>query len=133
VDTVSTALQNPRAIMGSVAESVPGVLGIGGVSSMVARRIFARAAAAAGGIGTAAGQAAGQAAVEAAAGRLMWAGAGAEGAQTAGSIAEQARQADPSDPSKMYYGVPAGIATALIGRGAGKLLGDAETAIFTGA
>ena len=132
-DTVVAAVQNPRSILGAVAESAPMVLASGGASSLMARTIFAKAAAAAGGAGTAAGQAAGQAAVEAAAGRLMWAGAGSEGAMTAGSIAEQARQTDPEDPAKMYYGVPAGIGTALIGRAAGRLMGDAETAIFTGA
>lgn len=133
VDTVSTAVQNPRAILGSVAESMPSILGMGAVARQMAVSIFSKAAAAAGGIETAAGQAAGKAAVEAASGKLMWASSGTEGALTAGQIAETARQNNPDDPAKMYYGVPAGIATGLIARGAGKLMGDAETSIFTGA
>lgn len=138
VDTVLTALRNPRSIAGSVAESLPSTLMGMGITLSAARAIGTKAALAAaaehGGLATAAGQKAGaeatKAALEQATGKLMWIGSGVEGAQSAGRIADQA-QAEGADWSQ--YAAPsalAGIGTAAIGRGAGKLMGDTETAII---
>ncbi|MCY1165191.1 hypothetical protein D9M73_50910 [compost metagenome] len=132
-DTVMSAIENPRAIAGSVAQSIPGMLAAGGLSGAAARLIAMRAAAPLGGLGTEAGAAAGKAAIEAAAGKLMWAGAAAEGAQSAGQIADQAQGAGRSYGQYAPAALAAGLGTAVIGRTAGRLMGDAETALFTGA
>jgi len=132
VNTVATALQNPRAIAGSVAESMPGMFAAGAGSSFMARSIAAKAAAPFGGLTTAKGAAAAKAAVDAAANRLMWAGAAGEGAQTAGQIADQAQGAGRQFTDYAGPALAAGVGTAVIGRAAGKLMGDAETALFTG-
>ena len=100
VDTLKASLTNPRSILGSVAESTPGMLAGMGVTGAIARTIGAKAALAAteGMVGDAAvikavGDKAAQTAIEAASGRLMATGAGIEGAQTTGQIAEQAQSA----------------------------------------
>lgn len=132
-DTVMTAVQNPRSIAGAVVESLPAMLAAGGISGAMARRIATRAAAPFGGLTTEAGAAAGQKALEHAAGRLVTTGAAAEGAQTAGSIADQAQAAGRDYGQYAVPAVVAGLGTAAIGKVAGKVMGDAETALFTGA
>ncbi|WP_025915782.1 LPD38 domain-containing protein [Herminiimonas sp. CN] len=137
VDTILAAVQNPRAIAGGVAKSLPGMIGGTAVTMGVAKAIGAKAALAAaeplGGLATEAGKQAGSVAakkaIEQATGKLMWTGSGAEGAQTAGQIADQAQQAGRGYSDYALPAVAAGTGTALIGRGAGKLMGDAETAI----
>ena len=132
-DTVVTALQNPRAIMGSAVESLPAMLAGGGVASLAARRIALKAAAPLGGLSTPAGAEAGAAAVDAAGPKLAWIAHGTEGAQSAGQIADQGQAAGKDFSTYAPAAVGAGAGTALIGRGAGKVMGDAETALFTGA
>lgn len=131
--TAQAMLENPRSIIGGAAQSAPGMLLGGGITSAVARRIGAAAAAPLGGLQTPAGQAAAKAAVEKAAGRLMLTGSSAEGAQAAGQIAEKAEREGRGWGDYVLPSVGAGIGTAAIGRAAGKLMGDSETAIFSGA
>lgn len=131
--TAQAMLENPRSIIGGAAQSAPGMLLGGGITSAVARRIGAAAAAPLGGLQTPAGQAAAKAAVEKAAGRLMLTGSSAEGAQAAGQIAEKAEREGRGWGDYVLPSVGAGIGTAAIGRATGKLMGDSETAIFSGA
>lgn len=131
--TAQAMLENPRSIIGGAAQSAPGMLLGGGMTSAVARRIGAAAAAPLGGLQTPAGQAAAKAAVEKAAGRLMLTGSSAEGAQAAGQIAEKAEREGRGWGDYVLPSVGAGIGTAAIGRATGKLMGDSETAIFSGA
>jgi len=155
IDTLGAALQNPRAILGTVAQSAPGMVAGMGVQAGVARAIAARAAlattegAAASAAQLAAGKGAAEAtkaalatttgkiaatkAVDAAGTRLIALGAATEGAQSAGQIADgaQAKGRDYTD-----YALPAlaaGVGTAAISLGAGKLMGDSATQIATGA
>lgn len=132
VDTVAQAVANPRSIFGSVAQSAPGILLGGGVTTAVARRIGAAAAAPLGGVGTQAGADAAKAAVDAATKQLILAGSAAEGAQSAGQIAEQAQREGRSYGDYALPALGAGALTAGIGYGAGRLMGDATTAAFTG-
>jgi hypothetical protein len=154
VDSIAASLQNPRSIIGSIAESAPGMLlGMGG-SAALAGRIGVKAAlatgegqaaaaaaraagksaaeAAAAAMETGAGKAAAQQAIDAAGTRLLAAGSGIEGAQSAGQIADQAREAGRSYGDYALPSVAAGLGTAAIGLGAGKLMGDAATNIATG-
>lgn len=131
--TAQAMLENPRSIIGGAAQSAPGMLLGGGMTSAVARRIGAAAAAPLGGLQTPAGQAAAKAAVEKAAGRLMLTGSSAEGVQAAGQIAEKAEREGRGWGDYVLPSVGAGIGTAAIGRATGKLMGDSETAIFSGA
>jgi N12 class adenine-specific DNA methylase/tRNA1(Val) A37 N6-methylase TrmN6 len=126
-------IANPRALAGSIVESLPGMIAGMGVASSAARAIGAKAAAAYGGMGTEAGAAAAKAAIEKAGGKLMAIGAGTEGAQTAGQIADDAQAAGRTYGEYAPAAVAAGLGTAAIGMGAGKLMGDAATDIATGA
>jgi hypothetical protein len=132
VDTLKAAADNPRSIAGSVVESLPGMLGIGGVTKMVAQRIALRAAAPFGGITTEAGRAAAEAALEKAASQLMWTSGAAEGAQSAGQIADQAQAAGRDYKDYAAPAIASGLATGAITRGAGALMGDPTTALFAG-
>ncbi|MDQ1817287.1 PLxRFG domain-containing protein [Massilia sp. CCM 9210] len=154
VGTVAESIKNPRAILGSIAQSAPGMIGGMGVTSALARKVAVRAALATGegAAASAASLAAGRSAAEATAAamatgagkkaateaintagtKLIGAGALTEGAQTAGNIADRA-QAEGREYSE--YALPAvgaGLGTALIGLGAGKLMGDSATQIATG-
>lgn len=135
-DTIVAGVKNPIAIAGMVAESLPNLLGTGAVTRFAATRLAAPAVAkvlASGGTQAQAVEAAAQA-IAARSGLLKTIGAGAEGALAAGGVAEQARQNNPDDPASMYWGIPAGIATAVIGRLASSIpgFGDADTALFAG-
>jgi N12 class adenine-specific DNA methylase len=130
---IGATLANPRALAGSIVESLPGMIAGMGVASGAARAIGARAAAAYGGMGTEAGAAAAKAAIEKAGTKLMAIGAGTEGAQTAGRIADDAQAAGRTYGEYAPASVAAGLGTAAIGLGAGKLMGDAATEIATGA
>jgi hypothetical protein len=133
VDTLEAMAKNPRAIAGSIAESLPGMLGIGGVTKMVAQRIALRAAAPFGGITTEAGKKAAQEAIEKASTRLLATSGAAEGAQSAGQIADQAQAAGREYSDYAGPAIASGVATGAITLGAGKLVGDPTTALFSGA
>ncbi|MCY0916227.1 DNA translocase FtsK [Massilia antarctica] len=154
VGTIAESVKNPRAIIGSIAQSAPGMLGGMGVTGALARKVAVRAAlatgegAAASAASLAAGRTAAEAtaaamassagrkaaaeAVNAAGTRLIGAGALTEGAQTAGNIADRAQAEGREYRDYALPAVGAGLGTALIGLGAGKLMGDAATQITTG-
>ena len=148
--TLGQAVTEPRFIAGSVAQSVPGMLGIGAMQSAAAGVIAGRAAlataegaaAAVGKTGTTAmqaalatraGQSAAQTAVDAAGSKLMAIGAASEGAQSMGSIAQDAQQSGRAWSQYAPGALAAGLGTGAIAFGAGKLMGDAGTEVFTGA
>jgi N12 class adenine-specific DNA methylase/tRNA1(Val) A37 N6-methylase TrmN6 len=130
---VGAAVANPRAIVGSVVQSLPAMIAGMGAAGAAARAIGARAAAAYGGMGTEAGAVAAKAAIEQASGKLLATSAGIEGAQTAGQIADDAQAAGRAYSDYAPAALAAGAGTAAIGFGAGKLVGDAATDIATGA
>jgi hypothetical protein len=131
--TMAAALQNPRSILGAVSESAPMMLGGGAMVRALSTRIAAGAAAPLGGMATEAGAAAGKAAVEAAAKRLMLAGSATEGAMGAGQIAEQAQREGRAYSDYALPALGAGVMTAAIGYGSGRLFGDSATSVFSGA
>lgn len=154
VDTIKASLQNPRSVLGSVAESAPGMLAGMGATGAIARKIAAEAALstfegralaqamsaagkteaeiAAAAMATKSGAAAAQAAVEAAGGKLMTAGAIVEGAQSAGQIADQAQAAGREYSDYALPAIAAGAGTAAIGMVSNKIFGDAATDLATG-
>lgn len=138
VGTAKALVQNPTAIAGGVMESLPTMVLPGGGARAMMGSIVERATAKAlaGGATREAAEAAGKAALEEASSavKIAWASHAGEGLETAGGIAQQSLQANPDDESKMYWGVPAGFATAVIGRLAGKVpgFGDAEAALLSG-
>jgi hypothetical protein len=153
-DTVITSLANPRSILGSVTESLPAMLAGMGVAGAAARgiavkaamstiegRLAAEAATAAGkvgmaetaALGTEAGSTAAKAAIEAAGFRLSAIGAGVEGAQTAGTVADQAQAAGREYSDYALPALAAGAVTAGIGVVSNKVFGDAATDLATGA
>lgn len=135
-DVLTAIAKNPAYIPGAVAESLPSMLAAGGGARALAGRIYAQAAAraVAAGAGEVEAAAAGKAAVEASTNGLKWATAAGEGAQSAGQIAEQARQQDVAWKDYVLPAIAAGVGTASIGRAAGAIpgFGEAETAAFTG-
>jgi hypothetical protein len=153
-DTVLTSLANPRSILGTVTESLPAMLAGMGVAGAAARGIAAKAAMAtvegrlaseaaiaAGRVGmaetaalsTEAGGAAAKAAIEAAGFRLSAIGAGVEGAQAAGTVADKAQAAGREYEDYALPALAAGATTAAIGAVSNKVFGDAATDIATGA
>lgn len=135
--TAKALLDNPTAIAGSVLESVPSMVlpfgaargAVGGIVKSATQKALQNGAT------REAAELAGRKALEetAAAVRVAWAAHAGEGAMTAGGIAQEALKKDDTNPAAMYWGVPAGFATAAIGRIAGKAgLGDAEASLFMG-
>lgn len=136
--TVKALADNPLAITGGILESVPSLIlpagAARGAVGAIVNRVVERELAA--GATREAAELAGRKALEEVGSKVKvaWATHAGEGALSAGQIAQQALEANPDDPSKMYWGVPAGVATAAIGRLAGKIpgMGDAEVALFSG-
>lgn len=126
------------AIAGGVMESIPTMVMPGGMARAAMGGIVKQAVKEAllKGATKEAAELAGQEALKstASAVKIAWASHAGEGLETAGGIAQQALQNDDGDASKMYWGVPAGFFTAVIGRLAGKVpgFGDAEAAFFAG-
>jgi hypothetical protein len=138
VGSAKALFDNPLAIAGGVLESIPTIVLPFGAARGAMGTIAAGAAkkALAGGATAAEAAVAARTAVEStsAAVKIAWASHAGEGAESAGQIAQSSLQTDDTDTGKMYWGVPAGIATAVIGRLAGKVpgFGDAEAALFSG-
>jgi hypothetical protein len=154
VDAIVQSLTHPRSILGGAAESLPGMLGGMGLTAAVARGIGLKAAlattegalardlalqagkneaqAAAAALSTMAGKRAAADAIDAASARLMAIGSASEGAQSAGQIADQAQGQGRSWGQYVLPALAAGTATAGIGYGAGRLMGDVGTDIATG-
>lgn len=128
VDTTLSMIQNPSTIAGMILESLPGTVGIAGVARQFATKVFVEAgkkAAAVGPLTPAMLEKAGREAVEAALPRILAVAAGAEGAQAAGSIAEQARQANRDWSEYVLPALAGGTGTAVIGLAGGKIAGTA--------
>ena len=155
VDSVVKHIENPRAIMGGIAQSAPAMLNSMAASRAVAQRIGLNAAlattegaavhaaqlqagktaaqAAAAALNTEAGRTAASIAVKAAVPKLIGAGAAIEGLQTAGKIADDAQAAGREYSDYALPALGAGAITSAISLGSGKLFGDAATEIATGA
>lgn len=149
-NTLVASLQNPRSILGSVAESLPGMMGGMGVTSALAERIALKAAleTAAGktalaagktadeagriAMGTVAGQVAAKGAVDAAETSLLVTGAATEGAQTTGQIADQAQGQGRDYGDYALPAIAAGIGTGALNLMAGKIMGSATTDLAAG-
>ena len=125
-------LTHPRALAGSIVESLPGMIAGMGATAAVARSIGAKAAAAYGGMSTEAGALAAKKAIEQSSGRLLAVSAGTEGAQSGGQIADDAQAAGRTYGQYAPAAIGAGLGTAAIGLGAGKLMGDAATDFAAG-
>ena len=125
---------HPDVLIGKIVEALPGTIGAGAVAGTLVKSLAAKAAAEA----TATGLT-GTAATDFIAGRVKDAAfkiaavaSGAEGAQTAGSIAEAGRQAGREWSDYVAPAIAAGLGTAAIGMVSGKIgqklgIGDLET------
>lgn len=133
VDSLAAYIAHPRAAMGQVVESIPSTIGMGAPGRLLAERIATRAAAPLGGLTTKVGAEAAKAAVEKAAGKLIWTGAAAEGLTQTGQLAQEAQAAGREFTEYAIPSVVSGLVDAAIAGGAGKLIGDPLTALFTGA
>ena len=136
VDTALSMIQNPSTIAGSVIQSLPGTVGIGAVGYRMADKAYRLAYEGAKHLGADAAKKAGQEAITALMPRLLTGTSAAEGAQAAGSIAEQARQEGREWADYVLPALGGGAGTALIARGSGALAdkigaGNVETAIAT--
>lgn len=154
VDSAVELIENPRALSGSITQSLPAMATSMGITSALASKIALRAAmgtgegaaahaaainagrsgaeAAKAALSTQAGSTAAQSAVEAASGRLIATGAASEGAQGGGHIADNAQAAGRSYSEYALPSLAAGAGTGLLAFGAGKLMGDAATQLATG-
>jgi|GEM_PF-2322240 len=155
VDAIVAGVENPRSILGGIAQSLPGMLMGMGVSAALASKVAAKAAlatvegraaaqaalaagksasqAAEAAVATTAGRTAATAAIESGGTKFLAAGAATEGAQSAGQIADDAQASGRKYGDYALPALAAGAGTAAIGFGAGKLMGDAATEIATGA
>lgn len=132
LDKFGAAVENPLAVTGAIEQSIPSMLAGMGLTKAVATKIFTEAAIAAGGLETAEGIAAGQAAVQQAAGKLIAVSSGAEGALSAGGIAEEADRNGKNWSEYAPEAIGAGAVTGAIGFGSGKLFGDVATDLAAG-
>lgn len=140
VDTLAELGGNPRLMAQQIFEALPGTIGSGAIGGAVANRFasgFLKEATSKGLVGAAAQQYVAKSMADNSARitkAVMLAAAAGEGAQSAGSIAETARQAGRDWEDYILPALGAGVGTAAIGLGAGKLatklgVGDIETDI----
>ena len=132
-DTLAALAVNPSALLGRVVQSLPGTVGAGAAAGVLVRRALPAAASAA--------AAAGLTGVEAevfiaqqVARTATLGGAAAEGAQSAGSIAEAGRQAGKDFTDYALPAVAGGALTAGIGAASSTIgrklgIGDIEADI----
>jgi hypothetical protein len=138
VNTLVALAVNPTELLGSVVESLPGTVAAGSVGGRFVRSIVGKATLEAEGLGLV-GQQAKDFIVQKVKDqtyRIAAVAGGAEGAMTAGSIAEKARQKDRDWSEYVIPAITAGFGTAAIsavsGKAAQKLgIGDVETSIAT--
>ena len=138
IDTLYALGVNPTALIGTVAESLPGTVLTGAVGGKFVRFLAGKATAEATALGLT-----GEAAEKFIADRIKEqsfkiaaVASGAEGLQTAGSIAEAARQGGRDWSDYVLPALGAGFGTAAIGAVGGKAaakmgIGDIETSIAT--
>ncbi len=138
INTLSALFVNPTALLGTVVESLPGTVLSGAVGGRFVRFLAGKAANEATSLGLT-----GAAAEKFIADRIKEqsfkiaaVASGAEGLQTAGSIAEAARQGGREWSDYILPALGAGFGTAAIGAVGGKAaakmgIGDIETSIAT--
>jgi len=104
LDTLAALSVNPTELIGSVVESLPGTVASGGVGGKFVRSIVSKAALEAEGLGLVGQQAQNfiTQKVKDQTYRIAAVTGSAEGAQTAGSIAEKARQKDETGVITLY-------------------------------
>ena len=136
LDTLAALSVNPTELLGSVVESLPGTVAAGGVGGKFVRSIVSKAALEAEGLGLVGQQAQNfiTQKVKDQTYRIAAVTGGAEGAQTAGSIAEKGRQKDRDWDQYVIPAVLAGFGTAAVSAVSGKVaqklgIGDVETNI----
>lgn len=128
---------SPTALLGRIAQSAPGMLAAGGVAGKVFRELLPGATAAAEAAGLT-GTALTDAVSAAVAPAVRMAAAGAEGAQAAGSIAVDAKNAGRTWDQYALPAIGGGAITTLVGLGVGAgarklgVGGDIETSLATG-
>jgi hypothetical protein len=138
IGTLAALAVNPTAIIGSVAESLPGTVASGAAAGQFVRFLAGKAASEAAVLGLT-----GQAAeafitnkIKEQAFKIAAVAGGTEGAQSAGSIAEAGRQAGTDWSEYVAPSLAAGFGTAAIAAVSGKVgqklgIGDIETSIAT--
>ena len=135
-NTIGALAVNPLALVGSIVESLPGTVGAGAVGGQFVRFLAGKAAAEAESLGLK-GLAAQKFITEKVKQKTVQvagAASAAEGAQTAGTIADQARAAGKDWDEYVLPALAAGLGTAAIGVASGKVatklgIGDIETEI----
>lgn len=136
VNTVVALGVNPLALVDSIVQSLPGTVGAGAAGGQFVKFLVSKAATEAGALGLT-GVAAREFIenkVKEKAVQIATVASGAEGAQTAGSIADQARAAGKDWGEYVAPALAAGLGTTAIGAASGKLatklgIGDVETEI----
>lgn len=131
--TLSALAVNPSALFGRVVQSIPSTVAGGAAAGALARRLLPGAAEAAGKAGLVGDEAA-QFIANYVGRRAAVAAGTAEGAMSAGSIAEQGRQAGREFTDYALPALGGGAVTGLIGAGSGAVsrklgVGDIETDI----
>jgi len=136
LDTLKALAVNPTALIGGVAESLPGTVAAGAVGGQFVRFLVGKAAAEASSLGLRGARAEKFITdkVKKQAFKIASVAGGAEGAQTAGSIAEAGRQSGRDWNAYVLPALSAGFGTAAIGAVSGKVgqkfgIGDVETNI----
>jgi hypothetical protein len=136
LDTLKALAVNPTALIGGVAESLPGTVAAGAVGGQFVRFLAGKAAAEASSLGLRGARAEKFIAdkIKKQAFKIASVAGGAEGAQAAGSIAEAGRQSGRDWNAYVLPALAAGFGTAAIGVVSGKVgqklgIGDIETNI----
>ncbi len=135
-NTLGALGTHPDVLFGNIVESLPGTVGAGAVGGMLVKRLAATAATEATALGLTEKAATDFIAqkVRDQTFKIAAAAGGAEGAQTAGSIAEAGRQGGKDWSDYVAPALAAGLGTAAIGMVSGKIgqklgIGDVETDI----
>jgi hypothetical protein len=135
-DTAKALGVHPDVLIGNIVQSLPGTVASGALAGQLVRRLAATAATEAASLGLS-----GEEAIKFVAGRvkdatfkIAAAASGAEGAQSAGSIAEAGRQSGAEWKQYVSPALAAGLGTTAIGIASGGLarklgIGDVETDI----
>ena len=136
VDTAVALGTNPSVLLGNIVQSLPGTIGAGAVGGLFVKKLATTALAEAGTLGLTGEAASAFVAnkVKEQTLKIAAVASGAEGAQTAGSIAEAGRQAGSDWSTYVAPALAAGLGTAAIGIASGKVaskfgIGDTETQI----
>lgn len=135
-DTAKSLAINPDVLFGNIVQSLPGTIGSGAVAGVLVKKLAGVAMAEAGVLGLTGEKATEFVAKKVADSTIKIAAAAgaAEGAQTAGSIAEAGRQSGQDWSTYVAPAIAAGLGTTAIGMVSGGIgrklgIGDVETDI----